>query len=253
MPRAVPGPFVQPYTVAPRFNSICPRAGAPPLSLGPTCPSAHLTRLAPACRPGGRFCDRFATVIGSSGARCEALQITPFFPRPPAFCRQQFNETVSFFAFLAGVPTTPTQPLPRSPFHRPPPIPTAAAHLSMHLRLPSRFVRPPAPLSRVFACMCTQAPIMRGECPRGGPAALLPPRRRPRRRSGPVAPAPHSLPSPLSLLTSPSLPISTPTTPSPSALVRPSSPPTPHPMATARAAVPGLSFFVGSSSMFITK
>ena len=183
MPRAVPGPFVQPYTVAPRFNSICPRAGAPPLSLGPTCPSAHLTRLAPACRPGGRFCDRFATVIGSSGARCEALQITPFFPRPPAFCRQQFNETVSFFAFLAGVPTTPTQPLPRSPFHRPPPIPTAAAHLSMHLRLPSRFVRPPAPLSRVFACMCTQAPIY---------ARRVPPRRTRR-----IASAAPSTPPPL--------------------------------------------------------
>ena len=72
---------------------------------------------------------------------------------------------LSFFASLKGVSPALAQSLPRSPTHPPPPIPTAAARLSMRLRPPTCFLPPPMPLSRVFVPVCAQAQF----CSRRGP------------------------------------------------------------------------------------
>ena len=149
---------------------------------------------------------------------------------------------VSFFASLEGVSPAPAQSLPRSPTHPPPPIPTAAARLSMRLRPPPRFLPPPTPLSRVFVPVCAQAQF----CSRRGP-------RRPRRTASaaPRTPPPLEAGSPRTTSTlspssithtpisQPSPSISNPTTPSPPP-PRASRHPTPlTPGGTARAAVFG--------------
>ena len=59
----------------------------------------------------------------------------PYSPAPPAFVRRLFNERCCFLLVLEGMPPAPAEPLPRLPSHRPLSTPTAAARLSMHLRL----------------------------------------------------------------------------------------------------------------------
>ena len=133
--------------------------------------------------------------------------------------------SLSFFASARRRVPAPAQSLPRSPTHPPPPIPMAAARFSLRLRPPSRFLPPPAPLSRVFVPVCAQAQF----CSRRGP-------RRPRR----TASAAPRTPPPLdagSARTTPTLspshithtPISIHLHPHYSILRRPSRPSSSHP------------------------
>ena len=74
--------------------------------------------------------------------------------------------SLSFFASARRRVPAPAQSLPRSPTHPPPPIPMAAARFSLRLRPPSRFLPPPAPLSRVFVPVCAQAQFRSRRGPR---------------------------------------------------------------------------------------
>ena len=120
---------------------------------------------APARRAGARFSTPHAMTLDAPGARCETLQITTLLPRPTCVCQAMFRRDGHFFAAIKGASLAPVQSLPISPSHALPPILMAAARLSMRLRPPPRLLRPPAPHSRIFVCMCAQASI----CARGWP------------------------------------------------------------------------------------